>query len=99
MMTDKNSVLCSGSERYVLDEQAVGHLNVIKHVLKENKRFLPALRFFFGKPGRAFSFEQNPQRPLHVPDAATYALVAAKIDGEQSVLAFLDDLSPNNQGQ
>lgn len=67
------------------------NIAIIKETLKMHPKFMGALRFFFKGGGNLFDFTTQ------YSDAMTLALRAAKADGEQNVLAFLDNLKPNNK--
>lgn len=66
----------------------------LKAIVKKNPDLVLCLRHIVGPPGRCFDFASS-----HAQDGYSFALAAAKRDGEQGIVALLEQLAASDHEQ
>ena len=64
------------------------YLAALRDIVRSTPALVPCLRALYGTPGKCFDFAHPVGQ-----DGFSFALAAAKADGEQSVIALLESLS------
>ena len=64
------------------------YLDTLRDIVRSNRALIPCLRAIYGPPGKCFDFAHPVGQ-----DGYSFALAAAKADGEQSVIALLESLN------